>query len=139
MSSGQTPGASTEPSAAARILLVDDDEGNREVLGYVLKRNGFVVTTAATGEEGLDILARGRVDLIVLDLVMPGLGGLETLRIIRTSHSPAALPVVIVTGLDAADDVATAKNLGANDYVSKPYQLADALARIRALVHATTA
>lgn len=124
-------------SRAPRILLVDDDEGNREVLGYVLRRAGFSVTAVGSGEEGLSALERAGADLVVLDLVMPGLSGLDTLRAIRTRFARAMLPVVMVTGLDAPDDLATASALGADDYVSKPYQLADAVARIRALVDRT--
>jgi two-component system response regulator RegX3 len=122
-------------ATGARLLLIDDDDGNREVLAYFLRRQGFVVSTAATGEEGLATIDAQAFDLVLLDLVMPGIGGLATLQAIRSRFPAAVLPVVMVTGLDTADDVEAAVQLGADDYVSKPYQLADALARITALLH----
>jgi DNA-binding response OmpR family regulator len=126
-----TPHATGEP-AAPRILVVDDDQGNREVLAYYLRRQGFVVSTAETGEQGLAALDAEPFALVLLDVVMPGMGGLETLRVLRSRFSASMLPVIMVTGLDAGDDVAAAFDLGAADYVTKPYQLADALARINA-------
>lgn len=120
--------------ATPRVLLVDDDEGNREVLAYYLRRQGFAITTATSGEEGLAALDAQEVDLVLLDLVMPGMGGLQTLKAIRARYSASALPVVMVTGNDAPGDVQMAVQLGADDYVSKPYQLADALSRITALL-----
>jgi DNA-binding response OmpR family regulator len=132
------PPAQPRPDAPG-ILIVDDDEGNREVLAYFLRRQGFEVATAASGEAALTAIDDSTFDLVLLDVVMPGLGGLETLRILREHHSEAALPVIMVTGLDAGEDIATALAIGATDYVSKPYQLADALVRIRTvLARATT-
>jgi DNA-binding response OmpR family regulator len=126
------------PHSTAHLLLVDDDDGNREVLAYFLRRQGFVVATAATGEEGLETLEAQPIDLVLLDMVMPGLSGLEVLKAIRARRSAHVLPVVMITGLDASGDVETAVRLGADDYVSKPYQLADALARINALLQRTS-
>ena len=117
-----------------RILLVDDDEGNREVLAYFLRRRGFTVSTASSGEDALVALDSDAFALVLLDVVMPGLGGLETLRAIRARFPASTLPVVMVTGLDGGDDVTTAIEMGADDYVTKPYQLADALTRIRTLI-----
>lgn len=125
--------ARSQPDAPG-ILIVDDDEGNREVLAYFLRRQGFGVATAASGEAALTAIDGATFDLVLLDVVMPGIGGLETLRILREHYSEAALPVIMVTGLDASEDVATALEMGATDYVSKPYQLADALARIRGVL-----
>jgi len=120
--------------AAPRILVVEDDEGNREVLAYFLRRQGFAVSTAATGEQGLAALDAGPFALVLLDVVMPGMGGLEALRVLRSRFPASVLPVIMVTGLDAGDDVSAAVDLGADDYVTKPYQLADALARINAVL-----
>jgi DNA-binding response OmpR family regulator len=128
-----TPSPAREPDLP-RILLVEDDEGNREVLAYFLRRRGFHVSTATCGEEGLAALESDTFHLVVLDVVMPGIGGLETLRLLRARFPAATLPVVMVTGLDTGDDVDAARQLGANDYVTKPYELSDALARIRALL-----
>lgn len=137
-----TPPRARPAPDAPRILIVDDDEGNREVLAYFLKRQGFEVETSPNGEAGLDALGDHDIapfSLVLLDVVMPGIGGLETLRVLRQRYSSEELPVIMVTGLDASDDVATALGMGACDYVSKPYQLGDALARIRGvLARATT-
>lgn len=134
-----TPSDARRDSRLRRLLLVDDDEGNREVLAYFLRRQGFEVMALSNGEEGLAALEADRFDLLLLDVVMPGIGGMETLRRVRARHPATALPVIMVTGLDAGEDIAAALTLGANDYVSKPYQLADALARIRrALTHGDT-
>jgi DNA-binding response OmpR family regulator len=122
-----------------RILIVEDDEGNREVLAYFLRRQGFEIATAPNGESALASVDSTPFDLVLLDVVMPGLGGLETLRALRARYPESALPVIMVTGLDASDDVAAALEMGASDYVSKPYQLAYALERIRSvLARATT-
>jgi DNA-binding response OmpR family regulator len=130
------PPAQPRPDAPG-ILIVDDDEGNREVLAYFLRRQGFEVATAASGEAALTAIDDSTFDLVLLDVVMPGLGGLETLRILREHHSEAALPVIMVTGLDAGEDIEMALAIGATDYVSKPYQLADALVRIRSVLART--
>jgi DNA-binding response OmpR family regulator len=127
-----------------RILIVDDDEGNREVLAYFLRRQGFLVTTAASGEEALAAFdsadpGAATFGLVLLDVVMPGIGGLETLRVLRTRYSAAALPIIMVTGLDGGDDMNAALALEASDYVTKPYQLADALVRIEAVLARTDA
>jgi DNA-binding response OmpR family regulator len=127
----------TPPGAArhaARILLVDDDEGNREVLAYFFRRRGFEIVTAGTGEEALAAIEVGTFSLVLLDVVMPGMGGLDVLRELRSRYPASVLPVVMVTGLDASEDVAAATAIGADDYVTKPYQFADVLARIEALL-----
>jgi DNA-binding response OmpR family regulator len=121
-------------SDSPRILIVEDDEGNREVLAYFLRRQGFEIVTAPNGESALATVDSASFDLVLLDVVMPGIGGLETLRALRTRYSEAALPVIMVTGLDAGDDVTAALEMGASDYVSKPYQLAFALERIRSVL-----
>jgi two-component system response regulator RegX3 len=120
--------------SAPRILVIEDDEGNREVLAYFLRRQGFAVATAASGEEGLAAVDRGAFALVLLDVVMPGMGGLDVLRALRSRFPASVLPVIMVTGLDTGDDVALAEELGADDYVTKPYQLTDALARINAVL-----
>jgi DNA-binding response OmpR family regulator len=134
--------ARSEPDLP-RILIVEDDEGNREVLAYFLRRQGFAVETSPNGESALAALDErdaAPYSLVLLDVVMPGIGGLETLRVLRQRFSSDALPVIMFTGLDAGEDVSAALAMGATDYVSKPYQLADALTLIRGvLARATTA
>ncbi len=114
------------------ILVVDDLPANRELMSRRLERSGFHVVCAASGREALDLLKRGPVDLVLLDIMMPGMTGFEVLKTVRLARSPAALPVIMVTAKTDAEDVVEALSLGANDYVTKPVEYPVALARIRA-------
>jgi len=123
----------------ATLLLVDDDPMNRDALSRRLVRNGYSVLTAASGVDALEMVGAHRVDAVLLDVMMPGMSGIETLRRIRQSRSAAELPVIMVTANDASRDVVEALDLGANDYVTKPVDFAVALARIRTHVTARRA
>ena len=130
-----TPG---ELPAKASILIADDDASNREVLTYYLRRQGFDVHAVADGELALDAIAARQFSLVLLDVVMPGLDGLEALRRIRVTHAASELPVILFTGLDAPDALDTAGELGANAWLAKPYQLADLLAAVRGQIASPT-
>jgi len=119
----------SEPST---ILVVDDLPANRDLMGRRLERSGFRVLTAASGQEALDLLRRSPVDLVLLDIMMPGMTGLDVLRTLRLAPSTAHLPVVMVTAKTDSQDQVEALSLGANDYVTKPVDYPVALARIRA-------
>ena len=112
------------------ILVVDDNEANRDILARRLRRNGYEVRTAEGGQEAIDAIAAAPVDLLLLDVMMPGISGFEVLQILRGSYSVADLPVIMATALDASEDVVKALKLGANDYVTKPLDLAIVLARV---------
>jgi DNA-binding response OmpR family regulator len=114
------------------LLVVDDDELNRDMLGRRLERNGFRVLTAAGGTEALAIIAKRGCDLVLLDVMMPDISGLDVLRTIRATAPSERLPVIMVTARAHSQDVVQALELGANDYVTKPVDLPVALARIRA-------
>ncbi|MBI2191493.1 MAG: EAL domain-containing protein [Planctomycetes bacterium] len=114
----------------ASLLVVDDQEMNRDLLGRRLERNGYTVALAEDGQQALDRIAQGSFDLVLLDIMMPGIDGFEVLRRIRESHSPIRLPVIMVTARDESEDVVKALQGGANDYVTKPVDLLVALARI---------
>lgn len=118
----------------ARILIVDDEAEIRRALQRNLQAHGFEVITAESGEEALDMLTLHRPDLILLDLGLPGMSGLEVCKQIRTySH----LPIIILSVKDAERDKVRALDSGADDYVSKPFGVDEVLARIRvALRHA---
>ncbi len=113
------------------ILVVDDLAANRELLARRLERTGFGVATAASGKEALELVARGGIDCVLLDIMMPEMTGLEVLAELRLKHSMATLPVIMVTAKTESDDVVEALSLGANDYVTKPVDFPVALARIR--------
>ncbi len=114
------------------VLLVDDNEMNRDMLSRRLQRAGYIVLLATSGEEGLDSIRQQSVDLVLLDVMMPGIGGLETLKRIRQNYSKAQLPVIMATAKDQSNDVVQAFELGANDYITKPIDFPIALARIQA-------
>jgi len=114
-----------------RILVVDDNEMNRDMLSRRLHRRGYHVTTAKDGEEALAILAEKAFDLVLLDIMMPGIDGLGVLELIRAKHSLIPLPVIMVTAKDEGDFVVRALDLGANDYVTKPLDFPVVLARVR--------
>ena len=123
----------------ATLLVVDDDPMNRDALSRRLTRTGYTVLTAGSGPEALAVINSSRVDAVLLDVMMPGMSGLDTLRHLREARSVAELPVIMVTARDGSDDVVEALDLGANDYVTKPIDYAVALARIRAQVTARRA
>jgi diguanylate cyclase (GGDEF)-like protein len=119
---------------SATLLLVDDDAMNRDALARRLSRSDYKVVTADSGVTALRIIRETRIDAVLLDVMMPGMSGLETLRHLRGIRSVADLPVIMVTAKDESQDVIEALDLGANDYVTKPIDFAVALARIRAQV-----
>jgi CheY-like chemotaxis protein len=118
-------------SEPATILVVDDLLANRDLMVRRLERSGFRVLSAASGPEALEVLKNAPVDLVLLDIMMPGMTGFEVLKTVRLSRSPAALPVIMVTAKTDSEDVVEALSLGANDYVTKPVDYPVALARIR--------
>ena len=103
---------------------------NRDVLSRRLQRHGYDVAVAVDGRQALEVLAARSIVLILLDIEMPGLGGLEVLQIIRQTHSAAELPVIMVTARHESHDIVAALNAGANDYVTKPIDFAVTMARI---------
>jgi DNA-binding response OmpR family regulator len=117
---------------AETLLIVDDDADNRYVLGRRLEAEGWVVRQAESGERALEAVRSGGVDLVLLDLTMPGLSGLEVLKALRTTRSATELPVIMVTASVDSEDVVEALGQGANDYVTKPIDFDVTVARIHA-------
>ena len=113
------------------ILVVEDEETLAESLRYTLAREGYEVAVAADGRSALERLAPVPPDLVVLDLMLPGLGGLDVLRHIRSS---LAIPVVVVTAKDAEADVVAGLELGADHYVTKPFSMRELVSRISAIL-----
>ena len=112
------------------LLLIDDHEPNRDVLSRRLRQHGYAVSLAADGAEALALLEQQPFDLVLLDVEMPGMSGLDVLGQIRLRHSRTSLPVIMVTSKSAGDDIVEAFRLGANDYVTKPIDFPVAVARI---------
>lgn len=113
------------------ILVVDDEMDFRETLVEQFElSDGFVAYSAATGEAAIDLLSVNRIDLVVLDVDMPGIGGVETCRRIRASGN--RVPVIMLTGRSGENDTVDGLDAGANDYVTKPFSFSVLLARVRA-------
>lgn len=118
--------------AAARILAVDDMATNRKLLSYVLKAPEYHVIEAAEGMQALEILRNESVDVVLLDVMMPGMDGFETCRRIREELGLTLLPVIMVTAMGNPDDVVRGMAVGADDYVTKPFNGVELLARVKA-------
>ncbi len=114
---------------AATILVVDDEPQIRRVLRSTLSTHGYVIIEAKTGEEALDSMRKERPDLILLDMNMPGMGGIEACRQIRRTSDA---PIIMLTVRNAERDKVAALDAGADDYVVKPFGIEEVLARIRA-------
>jgi serine phosphatase RsbU (regulator of sigma subunit) len=121
------------------LLVVDDNELNREILTRRLQRKGYTVFAACDGQEALTLLGERRYDLLLLDILMPGISGIDLLRRIRQIHAPTDLPIIMVTAIDESAQVVEALNLGANDYITKPLDFAVVLARVQTQLTAKAA
>jgi diguanylate cyclase (GGDEF)-like protein/PAS domain S-box-containing protein len=117
-------------ASVASLLLVDDEELNRDMLGRRLELHGYRVTPAENGRAALDLIAREAFDLVLLDVMMPELNGFQVLSRVRENHTSSQLPVIMVTAKSQSTDVVEGFRLGANDYVTKPIDFPVALARI---------
>ncbi len=122
-------------SEPGRILVVDDQGVNRMLMVHYLEANGFKPTAVASCEEALEAIGSNAYDLVLLDIVMPGMGGLELLRLLRQSYSLTELPVIMATARSESHDVVEALDLGANDYITKPVDVPVAVARLRTHLH----
>lgn len=118
-------------SSATRVLLVEDDERIRLALGLALEDMGFQVIDAASGELALERLETGTVDVVLLDLMLPGVDGLTVCRVLR---SRGDLPIIIITARSDTSDVIEGLEAGADDYMTKPLVASELAARIRALL-----
>ena len=117
-------------SQASRLLIVDDNELNRDMLARRLARKGYEIVQADSARELLRRVKEEAIDLVLLDIEMPEISGLEALKTLRETYSPIELPIIMVTAKNQSDDVVRALDLGANDYVTKPIDFVVALARI---------
>ena len=123
--------ASSAPTKT--VLIVDDVEDNRILLDRALKSSGYATIHAESGREALSMISRHMPDIVLLDWMMPGFSGLDTLRAIRETHPRTRLPVIMCTAMGEEMSVVTAINEGANDYMLKPISLA--ILRARMSVH----
>ncbi|CAM3999752.1 response regulator transcription factor [Nocardioides marinus] len=126
----------TQADPRQRVLVVDDDKAVRESLRRSLEYNGYDVVLASDGAEALATIGTARPDVVVMDVMMPRLGGLETTRALRAAGHD--LPVLVLTARDAVGDRVEGLDAGADDYLTKPFALAELLARLRALLRRVT-
>ncbi|AMO35035.1 response regulator transcription factor [Lysinibacillus sphaericus] len=117
------------------ILLVEDDEAIRDMVANFLLLEGFDVTTANNGEEALQYCLNQTFDLVILDIMIPKLNGLEVLKVIREQ---AALPIIIMSAKDSDVDKALGLGLGADDYIAKPFSMLEFSARVKAVIRRAT-
>jgi two-component system response regulator MprA len=119
-----------------RVLVVDDEPAVREALERALRLEGYQVTMAGDGDEALRLVAESSHDAVVLDVLMPGMDGLEVCRVLRTAG--IRTPVLMLTARDAVSDRVAGLDAGADDYLVKPFALEELLARLRALLRRTS-
>ncbi len=123
--------SASQPAERARILVVDDDPELLALLQALLEAHGFAVSTASDGASALQVLPQVAPDLIILDILMPGMDGKEVCQRIRR-HSP--VPILFLTAIDQVDSVVDGLNRGADDYVTKPFHPAELVAPVRAML-----
>lgn len=120
--------------AKEKILLVDDEEDILELLDYNLSKEGFTILRVATGEEALEVARTSLPDLIILDLMLPGIGGLDVCRALKSEARTQPIPVVMLTAKGEEADVVAGLEIGAADYITKPFSPRVVVARVRAVL-----
>lgn len=121
-----------------RILVIDDEKDLIELVRYNLEKEGFVVRSAQDGESGLSAARKEMPDLIIVDLMLPGIDGLDVCRALRSDTRTARIPVIMLTAKSAESDRILGLELGADDYVTKPFSPRELLARIKAVLRRTS-
>jgi DNA-binding response OmpR family regulator len=139
LESDRDPATASAPSpgrgkAKRRVLVVDDEKDLVDLISYNLVRNGYDVVTAFNGNEALDVARRESPDLVVLDLMLPGIDGTEVARQLRNDARTAGIPIVMLTAKGEETDVVVGLTIGADDYVTKPFSMKILLARINTVL-----
>jgi CheY-like chemotaxis protein len=124
-----------EEPRSARILIVDDVPENIQVLASILAKESFQISAAMSGQQALDMMQRSLPDLVLLDVSMPGMDGFQTCRGMKSVASTAEVPVIFLTGRATPEDILQGFEAGGVDYVSKPFNQPELLARVRTHLH----
>jgi DNA-binding response OmpR family regulator len=119
---------------ARSVIIVEDDEDIADSIHYNLEREGFRVRLAVTGEEALSLIMNGPPDLILLDLNLPGMNGFEICRRLRAEAATGRIPIVMLTARAAETDKVLGLNMGADDYITKPFSMRELVARVNAAI-----
>jgi two-component system phosphate regulon response regulator PhoB len=120
--------------AKRHILIVEDEDDVLELLRFNLTKEGFSVATATRGEDGLKLVGQKRPDLILLDLMLPGLAGLEVCRQLKNDPKTAGIPIIMVTAKGEEADIVVGLEVGADDYVTKPFSIKVLISRVRVVL-----
>jgi len=131
------PQSGRDASRGARILVVDDEPDLRTLANLALSQDGHIVVEASSGQEALAMIDAAMPDLVLLDLLMPKQGGMEVLRILRSKPATAALPVIVLTGIDDERTTRAGFEFGATDFLTKPFSIPQLAARVRACLTRT--
>ena len=118
-------------TATSKVLIVEDEETLRFTLAHNLKREGYTVLTAARGDDGLKLARESQPDLIVLDVMLPGIDGIQICRLLRRDTD---VPIIMLTALGGEGDRVAGLDVGADDYMAKPFGMRELMARVRALL-----
>jgi two-component system phosphate regulon response regulator PhoB len=118
-------------------MVVEDDQDIRELVSYNLGKEGYTVVSAESGEQALKLIESANPDLIVLDIMLPGMDGIEVLRSLKQGSRYAQIPVIMATAKSEDSDIITGLELGADDYIAKPFSPKVLIARIRSLLRRT--
>jgi len=121
----------------ARVLIVDDEKDILELVGYNLKKEGFQTEAFINGKEALSIVRQGRYERIVLDLMLPGIQGMELCRILKSSENTSSIPIIMLTAKTEELDKVLGLEMGADDYITKPFSPREFIARVRAVLRRT--
>jgi len=121
----------------AKILIVEDEKDIQELLSYNLKKEGFKVSLSDNGEDALKKIREGEFNLLILDLMMPGIQGLELCKILKSSEDTSYIPIIMLTAKSDEMDKVLGLEVGADDYVTKPFSPRELIARIKAVLRRT--
>ena len=117
-----------------RILVIDDDPDIVTLVRYNLEKEGYLISAASSGEAGIEAARRGEPDLVLLDLMLPGMDGAEVCRLLRQDPKTAAIPIIMLTAKTEETDIVSGLAVGADDYVTKPFSPKVVIARVRAVL-----
>ncbi len=128
-------GTAMDAKVEARVLVVDDDRNAVDILTRLLRREGFEVLPAQGGREALDLLTHERVDVILLDVMMPGMDGFQVCAALRADERTRDIPVILLTAKDDVETRVVGMRLGVSEFLTKPFNKRELFTRVRAQIH----